>query len=175
MNNIILTPHNDRNEGKRMWLEWEMDQEKGNADSAVRKRFAFGVVLLFGLIALIGFSLQGDHIFAVIAAADLLIGCLVLINELLKIRWTYRTVNMHKAWYRIASLAHTTETGIESDKMQEVIFLRTLTDGIGDARTALVELNIMRNRLLRNNLVQADAALESCTDFRIYWTSDNEY
>jgi hypothetical protein len=93
MDNKTLTHQTGQARGKLMRLEQELGQAKWALDGATRNRIVGGVVLLIGLLALIGFFVRGSQFLAVVAAAGLFIGSLVLIRALVKIGGARRSVD----------------------------------------------------------------------------------
>jgi len=93
MENKALTHQTGQARGKLMRLEQDLGRAKGALDGATRNRIVGGVVLLIGLLALIGFFVRGSQLVAVIAAAGLFIGGLVLIRALVKIGGAHRSID----------------------------------------------------------------------------------
>ena len=93
MDNKTLTHQTGQARGKLMRLEQDLGRAKGNLGGATRNRIVGGVILLIGLLALIGFFVRGSPLVAVIAAAGLFIGGLVLIRALVKIGGTRRSID----------------------------------------------------------------------------------
>ena len=93
MDNQTLVHQTGQARGKLMRLEQDLGRAKVNLDDAIRNRIVGGVVLLIGLLALIGFFMRGNQLVAVIAAAGLFIGGLVLIRALVKIGGAHRSID----------------------------------------------------------------------------------
>jgi hypothetical protein len=93
MDNKTLTHQTGQARGKLMRLEQDLGTAKWALDGATRNRIVGGVVLLIGLLALIGFFVRGSQLVAVIAAAGLFIGGLVLIRALVKIGGARRSID----------------------------------------------------------------------------------
>jgi len=93
MENKALTHQTGQARGKLMRLEQDLGRAKGALDGATRNRIVGGVVLLIGLLALIGFFVMRSQFLAVIAAAGLFIGGLVLIRALVKIGGAHRSID----------------------------------------------------------------------------------
>ena len=93
MDSKTLTHQMGQARGKLMRLEQDLSRGKGNLDGATRNRIVGGVVLLIGLLALMGFFVRGSQFVAVIAAAGLFIGGLVLIRALVKIGGAHRSID----------------------------------------------------------------------------------
>jgi len=93
MDNQTLVHQTGQARGKLMRLEQDLGRVKGNLDGATRNRIVGGVVLLIGLLALIGFFMRGSQLVAVIAAAGLFIGGLVLIRALVKIGGAHHSID----------------------------------------------------------------------------------
>jgi hypothetical protein len=93
MDNKTLDHQTGQARGKLMRLEQDLGTAKWALDGATRNRIVGGVVLLIGLLALIGFFVRGSQLVAVIAAAGLFIGGLVLIRALVKIGGARRSID----------------------------------------------------------------------------------
>jgi uncharacterized membrane protein YciS (DUF1049 family) len=93
MDNQTLVHQTGQARGKLMRLEQDLGRAKVNLDDATRNRIVGGVVLLIGLLALIGFFMRGSQLVAIIAAAGLFIGGLVLIRALVKIGGAHRSID----------------------------------------------------------------------------------
>ena len=93
MDNKTLTHQTGQARGKLMRLKQDLGRATGNLEGATRNRIVGGVVLLIGLLALIGFFVRGSQFLAVVAAAGLFIGGLVLIRALVKIGGAHRSID----------------------------------------------------------------------------------
>ena len=93
MDNKTLVSQTGQARGKLMRLEQDLGMAKGALDGATRNRIVGGAVLLIGLLALIGFFMRGSQFVAVIAAAGLFIGGLVLIRALVKMGGAHRSID----------------------------------------------------------------------------------
>jgi len=93
MDNKTLTHQTSQARGKLRRLEQDLGTAKWALNGATRNRIVGGVVLLIGLLALIGFLAKGSQFLAVVAAAGLFIGGLVLIRALVKIGGAHRSID----------------------------------------------------------------------------------
>ncbi|MBN1450669.1 MAG: hypothetical protein JW963_06605 [Anaerolineales bacterium] len=93
MDNKTHTRQTGRARGNLLRLEQNLNQAKRKFKGETRNRMIGGVLLLIGLLALIGFLVNGNQFFAFIAAAGLFIGGLVFVSALVKRGGARRSMN----------------------------------------------------------------------------------